>query len=317
MLAARTRLSLGLILLGACCALAPARAEILTYEVNNTLATAYVLPIGQRVVLDSLNGNVGRPDTILGQFDPAFSQLQVDGGGQPRLNDNYPGVGNGFGSKLVGVPLRANGSAYFSISGSPDGGFDGSHTQDGKYRVTYQVFAPGAGINDAPIKTVSETEFVTPGFWDNVWLDPDNSKPDWTGYTVNVTVDNIVGPGTGDSLDYFVFRGFQPFEPFSAQVTDAQFSALIALFDPLTNAFIKSSVGGAPVLTGVADQFGRVKIGVSGLGDNNFLGEHFQVGDYKLSMLSLVPEPSTLALLTVGAAVLGLRVLRHGRRRRA
>ena len=69
---------------------------------------------------------------------------------------------------------------------------------------------------------------------DNIWLDP-SSDPRRVGGYVTLTLNNIVGPGTGDSLDFFLFTGLQPHQAFTAQIDSAGFHALIGQFDSAGN----------------------------------------------------------------------------------
>jgi hypothetical protein len=304
MLAVRHKLLVALAGLVGLCAAPVVRADM-THEPNNSPAAAFTLLNGQFVVSDDLNGSAGRADTILGLYDPAYGTLLDD-------NDDAPGVGNGFASQLLDVPLHANGSAYFSVTGAPDNLFVGAHTEFGKYSISYDVHSPTHEL----VKSLSELEWVTPGMVDNAWLDPDGSLSDWSGYTVDVTVNNIVGPGTGDSLDFFLFTGMDPFAPFTARLTEVEFDAIIALYDGLNLVGTGAPVDGVLALEGIADGLGRVKIGVTGLGDDGFLGEHAQVGAYTLEVVPIiVPEPGGAILLATGAALLCL-FGRCGRRRR-
>jgi hypothetical protein len=115
-----------------------------------------------------------------------------------------------------------------------------------------------------------------------------------------VYLNNVVGPGTGDSLDFFTFTGLTPSAPFQVQLTDAQFSGLIGLYSGNTLVSSGILVGGVPTVSGIADSLGRVKIGVTGAGDNTFVGAHVQTGQYTLQLL-LVPEPASAILLASGA----------------
>jgi hypothetical protein len=287
----------GLGWLGACVA---ARASSI-YEPNNLPSKAYALPSGQLVVSDDLNGTAGRPDTILGEYNMTYSTLLASA-------DNTPGVGNGYGSELLGVPLLFNGAALFRVTGAPDLNFEGTasngtklHTQSGEYSVTYKVYNPAHQL----VKTVTQHDSVIPGMVDNLWLPPDNSIANWTGYTTDVVVNNVYGPGTGDSLDFFTFSGLAPNAPFTAKLTFAGFDALIGLYNGNTKIATGTLVGGIPTLTGFADGTGRVKIGVTGAGDDNFTGAHLQVGAYTLQVIQ-VPEPAGAALFGAGAALVCL-----------
>ncbi|MEX0676054.1 MAG: hypothetical protein WD063_03195 [Pirellulales bacterium] len=288
----------GLLSLGA----APAVRASMVHEPNNSPDKAFLLPSGQLVVNDDLNGRSGRADTILGHYDPAYGTL-LD------FNDNAPGVGNGFGSQLLGVPLRRNGSAYFAVTGAPDDSFGGGHSQLGKYRVSYVVRNSG-GMS---VKESWAEEWVTPGMVDNVWLNPDNSLPNWTGYTVDVTVNNVIGAGRGDSLDYFLFSGLSAYAPFTAQL-NTEIDAIVGLYDGMNHLIATSTpVDGVQTLAGITDRFGRVKLGVTGAVDPLFAGQHTVVGPYTLVV---VPEPQSGVMLAAGTALVCLfRRFRRGRRR--
>ncbi len=267
--------------------MSPARAT----EPNNTPITATILPGGQTIVNDDLNGSLGRPDTILGLYDPAYSTLMDS-------DDNSSPMGNGFASQLLGVPVRSNGSAYFRVTGSPDATFVSNHMQAGQYSVQFDVRDPLGEL--VAEKSFTEFESVSPLSLDNIWMNP-SAVPagfaSWAGFTVDVTVNNVVGPGTGDSLDFFVFTDFEPFQEVTATITDAEFDALIAIYDNIT--LVTSSVGGPPTLVGQADAAGNFRVGVTGLGDDGFAGAHALVGAYTLEVLP-VPEPASMILLAIG-----------------
>jgi hypothetical protein len=266
------------------------RAESI-HEPNNSPGAAHALPGGQMLVSDDLNGDDGRPEILLGQYTPTYGSLLA-------MGSPAPGVGNGLGSQLLGIPLFSNGMAFFRVTGAPDTTFDGSHVQDGQYSVTYQVYDPA----HQPVKTVTQYEWVTPSMIDNVWLPPDTSVANWTGYTTDVTVNNVVGPGSGDSLDFFTFSGLDPFMPFTARLTDAGFDALIGLYDGDVQVGVGMLVAGVPTLSGIADATGSVKLGVTGLGDNDFVGAHAETGQYTLEVIP-IPEPAGIVLWGIGAAL--------------
>jgi hypothetical protein len=278
-------------------------------EPNNSIGASTPLPGGQRVVSDALDGNSGRPDTILGHYNPAFSVLYDSN------NDGSP-MGNGKASQLLGVPVLTNGGAYFRVTGAPDAAFIKNHAQAGRYKVMFDVRDPQGNL--VPGKSFVEYEEVSPFQLDNIWMNPsaspDPGNPTWTGFTVDVTVDNIVGAGTGDSLDFFTFAGFQPFEPFTAELSQSDFPGLIGWFSA-PNVLVAASDPQAlvPTLSGVADEFGRVTIGVTGIPDLGFLGEHAEVGNFTLS---IVPEPSSAMALGLGAMLVGWYLSRAQANRR-
>ena len=264
---------------------------------NSTPATALALTSGKLIVSDDLNGNVGRPATILGEFEDSRFQklLTSDAAGSV--------LGNGLASQLIGVPLRFNGSAYFRVSGAPDVNFTGEQTQSGSYSYQFNVYDAQHNL----IQTIApQFENVTPGMVDNIWLDP-STDPRRVGGTVDVLLNNVIGPGTGDSRDFFVFSGLQPFQPFSAKIDVATFPAMIGQFNN-SNVLVSKSSPADPTatITGHADALGRVLIGVTGAPDSGFTGQHSEVGTYTLEVVPVtVPEPSTALLLVVGAALAG------------
>ncbi len=291
------------------CALATAQAGPLA-TANNTPATALHLTSGQLIVSDNLNGDVGRPATILGEYsDPRYQTL---------LASNTTGsvLGNGQASELTGIALRSNGSAYFRVSGAPDTNFTGEQTQSGSYSYQFDIFDAQHNL----IQSIAPAfENVVAGMIDNIWLDP-SSDPRRVGGTVNVTLNNVIGPGTGDSRDFYVFSGLSPFQSFTAKIDASTFSAMIGLFNSSNVLVVKSNPNDpTATLTGQADALGRVLIGVTGAPDTGFTGQHSEVGTYTLEVVpTVVPEPSTAALLVVGASLATWRrCRRRGRSMRA
>ncbi len=231
--------------IGVVCLSAPAGASPL--PANDTPATATLLAPGQWVVSDDLNGNVGRPATILGEYEDSqyLTLLQSD--------TNSSVLGNGQASQLIGVPLRFNGSAYFRVTGAPDVNFTGHHTQSGTYSYQFDLF----DAHHNPIESISaEYEDVVAGTFDAIWLDP-TTDPRRIGGTVNVTLNNVIGPGTGDSLDFFLFAGLQPFQSFTAQIDTATFPVMIGQFNNASVLLNSSNpVDTTATLVGQADAQG-------------------------------------------------------------
>lgn len=280
-------------------------------EPNNTPVTATILPGGTLVVNDSLNGAPGRPNTLLGIFDPSFANLQL-------LDDNSSPLGNGFASQLTGIPLRSDGSLYFQVTGMTDVAFAGNHTQSGKYAWYLDVRDPQGNI--VPSLSKWQNDELSPFNQDTEWLDPsvspDPGNPNWEGYTADLTLNNVVGPGSGDALDFWVFTGLQPFQEFTATFSGA-FAGLIAQYGPTNTRIAETTAFDAiPTLTGMADFMGRVKLGVTGVGDSGFTGAHVAAGDYRLA-LTVVPEPGSVILAGLGAAGVWFcfRRQKHSRRR--
>ncbi len=275
------------------------------FEPNNTSATATILNPGTFVVNDSLDGTAGRPNTLLAHTDPIFSTRY-------EMDDNSSPLGNGFASQLVGIPLEPGGGAYFQVTGSPDVNFTGNQSQVGAYYVQFDLFkADGSFFKTLPLKYDS----VEPNSIDNIWFNPPAVfEPERVGGTVTVTLQNIVGPGSGDSVDFFQFSGLLPNQQFSASLAANGFSPLLGQFGNVNN--VLQSMGGAnPVLTGVADGQGKVLLAVTGAGDTQFIGQHIGVGTYSLVLSPMpVPEPQGLVLAAVGAVLAGWMARRRGSR---
>ena len=212
----------------------------------------------------------------------------------------------------LAVPLELGGGAYFQVTGSPDVNFTGNHSQVGAYYVQFDLFkADGSFFKTLPLKF----ESVEPNTIDNVWFNPPAVfEPERVGGTVTVTLQNIVGPGSGDSVDFFQFSGLLPNQQFSASLAANGFSPLLGQFGNANN--VLQSMGGAnPVLTGVADGQGKVLLAVTGAGDTQFIGQHIGVGTYSLVLSPMpVPEPQSLVLAAVGAALAGWMARRRGSR---
>ncbi len=279
-----------------CCGVARIEAAPI-FEPNNTKATATILDPGTFAVTDSLSANSGRPDTLLGHMNAAFNTLYA-------TNDNGSPLGNGFASQLVDVPLDHNGAAYFAVTGAGDTSFIGAHAQSGQFYVQFDLYDSSQNF----FKTLPlEYESVDPGMIDFIWIDPPSVfEPERVGGTVTVTIQNIVGPGSGDSLDFFWFSGLEPNQQFTAMLS-ADFDAQLGLFGGFGNALLDSSDAATPTITGFADGLGRALLGVTGKGDTSFGGVHAEEGDYTLSLVPfVVPEPASISLLALGAVLIGL-----------
>jgi hypothetical protein len=243
----------------------------------------------------------------LAQYDPTYRT-------RGATDDNSSTLGNGTASELS-VPLRGNGSAYFRITGGSDAGFNGGHAQSGRYYVDFNIYEQdGTFYKSLP----RQYEDVAPGMVDNVWVDPPAAHDGHLdGATVEVIVNNIVGPGTGDSLDYFLFSGLVPNRPFTATLTVAAFNPLLGLYDNDRNLIATSNpLSLLPTLSGDANSQGKALLGVTGRGDSLFKGEHIETGQYNLVVTqeAIVPEPTSTVLLGLGGTLAGLVEYRRRRR---
>jgi hypothetical protein len=253
---------------------------------------------GQLVVSGSLDGNVGRPDTFLQEFDPAYQHVLAS-------DDNSSTIGNGLASELT-APLRTNGSAYFRVFGPSDSSapFNWGPNNWGLYTYQFTVY----DVHHNLIQTLPpQMENVWPGMVNNIWLDP-SSDPRRGGGTVTVTLNNVVGAGAGDSRNYYSFTGLQAGQPFTARIDAASFPGLIGLFDSNYNLTATSIPGSTTVtVAGHADPLGRVLIGVTGADDTQFTGQHAESGTYTIEVIpTAVPEPSSVVLLGLGGALASL-----------
>jgi hypothetical protein len=122
---------------------------------------------------------------------------------------------------------------------------------------------------------------------------------------VNVLIDNLVGPGAGDSRDFWLFTDLAANQPFLAEVVSNNFGALVRQFDDQGHV-IPPLVGGLGSVQGTVPSSGRLRLGVTGSDDSLFTGEHMQTGQYTLrvTVSSPVPEPSSLALFILAALAL-------------
>ncbi len=115
-------------------------------------------------------------------------------------------------------------------------------------------------------------------------------------------------------MDFWEFT-LEASTEFTAEIIAAEFDPVIGWFDNAGELIIYDDNGGEGLLsmiTGIVPENGLVIIGVTGYPDFDFEGNHSQSGEYTLRV---VPEPSTLILLGMGA--LGLLVYAHRKRRRS
>jgi hypothetical protein len=294
--------ALGLV---ACCAPSTASAGLIA-SANSTPATPIPLATGQLIVSDDLNGDSGRPATLLAEYDPTYHTLITSA-------DLPSSLGNGLASELLGIPLRPNGSAYFRVTGAPDTLFIGDQTQSGRYSYQFNVYDAHHNL----IQTIGPTfENVAPGMIDNIWLNP-SSDPRRVGGTVDVILNNVIGPGTGNSIDFFQFTGLAAGQAFTAKFDASAFPGMLGVFNSAFSLIAVSNPNDpAGTLSGHADALGHVIIGVTGAGDTQFTGQHADTGAYTLQVIpsGVTPEPSTAVLAGLGAT---LAALLWQRRRRA
>jgi hypothetical protein len=135
---------------------------------------------------------------------------------------------------------------------------------------------------------------------DNHWLNPDPSRE---GGTANVHIDNVVGPGSGDSMDFWLLADLPVDQPFVAAITDAGFDPVLGQFDGEVQVAVDGDGTTLPQLEGHVPASGQLLLGVTGFDDLAFEGEHTQVGPYTLRVC-IIPEPTSVVLLALGGLAL-------------
>jgi hypothetical protein len=244
-------------------------------EPNETFATRTILPAGALTVSDELTpGLLEAPDTFLGIRGSLGEIIDTD--------DDGSLVGNGFASGLDGV-LTDSGSIRFAVTGVGDFGFDGSHSEFGRYRVFVDVYDSGGALNDA----IRETRTLQSGMVDEYSF----SDGDWMGRSYDVFIDNTVGGVTGADVDFFTFTGLTPGAIFTAQTLDPASSlidTILGLFDssgsPIALNDDDPAGGLLSLLTGVVPAGGALTFAVSGTGDDAFTGNHIEQAPYELKL---------------------------------
>jgi len=258
-------------------------------EPNDDFPSATVLAPGVTLVLDSREG-FPSPDTYLGAFaDNSFTL--------PTLaeDDDSSPVGDGLGSGIFDVSVNADGSIHLAVTGCCDD-FDGSHTEAGDYELIVEVFDAGGG----PLTAFTAPESLAFGEIDMFSFD----DPTWIGGSFDAFTDNAIELGS-DPLDYSRFTGLTPGEPFIAKTSDTDFGipfdTILAWVDEVGDILLVDDDDGDGLksrLFGTVPASGEVVLAVTGYPDFDLFGEHGEVGDYELTIIEGIPEPSTLLLAT-------------------
>ncbi len=271
-------------------------------------ATVVPLPPGANSVeiMDSLDGTAGRINTLLGHFDPTYSTLFAQ-------DDDGSPAGDGTASALLQRPVESDGSFFVRVTGAGDSTFQGLHALSGAYRIRFDVHAAGGELLESTYCPDSFggggsncLDSLEPTGMDNHWL---NADPNRIGGHVDVIIDNLVGAGTGDALDFWRFTGLPAGLPFRAEIVPSGFDSRLGLFQGEVDAGALGDPGSVfPSILGTVPGSGELVIGVTGEPDVDFLGEHAEAGNYALRVV-VVPEPAAWALAGVGAACCGLLFL--------
>ena len=262
-------------------------------EPNDTLDDATLLAAGTWTVTDTIEGGGLAPDTYLGFFaDNTFPLPALE------IDDDSSPLGDGLADALIGISVNTDGSIPLIVTGCCNADFDGSHSEEGDYELYVDVFdATGTLIDSFNIlETLEDGAVDEHPFIDTAWI----------GGTFDALIDNTVGFGIApDPIDYWIFTGLPAGETFQAETTTGDFDTIIGLLDPdgtiIDTDDDSSGVDNLSLLTGIVPANGEVILAVTGYSDFDLEGFHSELGSYELTV-TIVPEPTTLALLLVGLA---------------
>lgn len=246
-------------------------------EPNDTFLTSTVLPAGTLSVSDELTVSLP-PDTLLGIQDHLGQVYYVD--------DDFSPIGSGTASGVENIQTNS-GSINFLVTGFGDDGFVGSHSESGSYRVFVDVY----DLFGDPLDSFQEDRTLEPGVVHEFTF----SNFEWIGGTCDVYIDNTVGGSGGSDVDFFTFTGLTPGVSFTAQTLAPELptaDAVMAWFGAggVQLAFDDDSGENLmSLISGVVPESGELTFAVSGVGDNNFIGEHGEEFSYELSITLEVP----------------------------
>ncbi|MBD2449503.1 hypothetical protein H6G76_20510 [Nostoc sp. FACHB-152] len=118
-------------------------------------------------------------------------------------------------------------------------------------------------------------------------------------------IKNVNGRIENNDVDFFKFSHLQAGDLFIAQVNSNRFDPLLGWVNDSGNiqAFNddQSDRSVLPVLTGIVPASGNLDFAVTGLRDNNLTGDHFESGQYTLSLKTFtLPTASTNSTLLNG-----------------
>ena len=246
-------------------------------EPNENFASATILSPGVLTVTDSLTPNATFSDTLLGIRD-AFGDVYLD-------DDDSSPLGNGYASGIEGVPTNS-GSINFSISGVDDVNFDGSHSEQGQYKVYVDVY----DFFDDPVDSFSELRTLAPGIVHDFSFD----DFEWINGSYDVYIDNALAL-TSD-VDFFTFTGLTPGTQFQARTADptaSNINTLLGWFDSSGGLLESDNNGAGGLLSridGTVPAGGMLTFAVSGVGDDGFTGSHTEDGSFELRLQIQTPS---------------------------
>ena len=289
----RTTMIIGAALLAVASTTAPA------FAVGDDPSSPDVLPAGVLMTSGLLDGAEGRLDTLLGHYSGGFFSLLA-------TDDNGSDLGGDGASGLDGLPLASDDSIWLKLTGAGNPSFaaPSGHTESGQYQIYYDFYdSSGAFLQ----QVMSPVDSLEPGALETIHQ---GGPAGSTGGTVDVNINTIVGAGGGNSIDFWLFPNLTPGEPFQAFISEGDLNAGIGLYDQVGGSLIDfdidSGPGGFSLISGLVPLSGELLIGVTGAPDaqpDGFVGEHTEMGSYTLQV-TLVPEPTSFALLALGIGAL-------------
>ncbi len=278
-------------------------APAVVFALGDDPSSPEPLPPGVLMTSGILDGNEGRLDTLLGHYSGGFFSLLAS-------DDNGSSFGGSGASGFFGLTLEIDDAIWLKMTGAGNPTFASSstHTQLGQYQIYYDFYDSGGTFLEQIISPVDSLEpsalevIHQPG--------PVGSG----GGTVDVNINTLVGPGTGNAIDFWLFPDFTPGTEFQASITLGDFDTGLGLYDAVGGSLIDfdidSGPGGLSLISGLVPASGELVIGVTGAADatlDGFLGEHEEMGSYTLQV-HLIPEPGSFMLLALGlGSLLSLR----------
>ena len=257
------------------------------------------LPAGGVLMAMSTPLNGGVPDTMLGAFDPDDNLL--------AFNDDDGGDSNASLELASAIRMLAPAQGTFSLrlTGYDDFGFSGAHSESGPFAMTFGTVpaSPGGDFADSAGNG-------SPASADALGISGGQAA----------IARNSFGTAGGDVDFYAVFlHAGETLNAMTAALEDPNFllpDTVMGVFDTdgATQLVVNDDGGThdpdggdvtdySSVVRFVAPADGIYYLAVTGYGDFDFVGDHSEVGDYGL-MVSIVPEPASLALLLLGAGTL-------------
>lgn len=115
--------------------------------------------------------------------------------------------------------------------------------------------------------------------------EPNSSFVDRQVLSFNISsVNGSISPG---DVDFFTFTGLEVGEIFVAEVIQGNFDSILGLLDDEGTLLEVNDDGGTNLLSriaGVIPDSGNINLGLTGFPDFSLIGDHFQLGDYELSV---------------------------------